>query len=182
MLKKILKLIIIIGFCAGVYFGFNITGEKRAPEIEKKEIEKKIFGNFQTRSAQITGFYTYGRSLNIDGKIANIDEDNFESIRLVISDGKNYQKMYRMDAEFKDEELYFSSDQEINHTIIIDELKNGEYYLFLRIKLNNSVDPRYYSFEKISECEDIEYYTLTKEEVNRKAEVCFKKKTKYGKK
>lgn len=176
MFKKILKLIIILGFCVGVYLGFHITAEKQKPEIEQKEIEEKIFGNFQTRQAQITEFYTYGKSLNVNGKISNIEEDNFESVRLVISDGKNYQKMYKMNIEFKEEELYFSSDTEINHTILIDDLKNGEYYIFLRVKLNNSVDPKYYSFEKMSACEDIDYYTITKENINRKAYISFKEK------
>ena len=81
-----------------------------------------------------------------------------------------------MNTENKEDELYFYSDKEINNTIIIDELKNEEYYIFLRVKLNNSVDPRYYSFKNISDYENITYYTITKDSKNRKAEIAFKQK------
>ena len=182
MIKRVLKLIIFLGFFIGVCFGFTLTAERKRPEIEQKEIEEKIFGNFQARAAQVTEFYTYGKSLNVNAKISNIDKDNFESVRLVISDGKGYQKMYKMNTEFKKDELFFYSDIEINNTIIIDDLQNQEYYIFLRIKLNNSVDPKYYSLENVSECENIEYYTITKDETNRKAKVSFNKKTNKEKK
>ena len=180
-MKKLLKLIIIIGFFIGVCWGFNLSFRKEDPEAKQREIDENIFGKFQTRTAEITEFYTYGKSLNISGKISNIGKDNFESVRLVISDGQAYQKMYKMNAEIKQEELYFYSDQEINNTIILDKLENGEYYVFLRIKLNNSVEPRYYSFASISEYQEIEYYTLTKDGTNRKANVNFKQK-KYNEK
>ena len=151
--------------------------KKKIPEVAQKEIDERIFGLFQTRCAQVTEFYTYGKSLNINAKITNIEKDNFESVRLVISDGKSFQKMYKMNTEFKDEELCFYSDIEINNTIILDDLKSGDYYVFLRIKLNNNVEPKYYSLENVSKCDDIEYYTVTKEKSNRKVEVNFKKKT-----
>lgn len=176
MIKKWLKLIILVGFFIGIYLGIQINSQKNNPKEEQNLIEEKIFGEFQSRSAEITEFYTYGKSLNVHGKISNIDEDNFESVRLVISNGKNYQKMYKMNTEFKDEELYFSSDQEINNTIIIDELEIGKYYIFLRVKLNNSVDAKYYSFKKASDYENIVYYTVTKEGKNKKAQINFEKK------
>lgn len=177
MMKRILKLIIIFGFVIGIFFGFNLTTKKSSPEEIQKKIDENIFGKFQTRAAEVTEFYTYGKSLNISAKITNIEKDNFESVRLVISDGKDYQKMYKMNTEFKEDELYFYSDQEINNTIVIDELGNEKYYIFLRIKLNNSVEPRYYSLENTSEYKDIEYYTVTKDESNKKADISFDKKT-----
>ena len=176
MITKIIKVIILICIGIGVYHGIHLTYEKQEPEIEQKKIDQKIFEVLQTRCAEITEFYTYGRSFNVSGRISNISKDNFESIRLVISDGQEYEKMYKMNTEFKENELFFHSDQEINNTIIIDELKNGEYYIFLRVKLNNSVDPRYYSFKNISDYENITYYTISKDSKNRKVEIAFKQK------
>ena len=176
MVKKVLKLIIIICICIGIYYGIGLTYKRQKPELEQKEIDQKIFSIFQTRCAEITEFYTYGKSLNVSGILTEISKDNFESVRLVISDGQEYEKMYKMNSEFKDNALHFHSDQEINNTIIIDELKNKEYYIYLRIKLNNDVDPRYYSFKNISEYPEISYYTITKDSLNRKAEISFKEK------
>lgn len=176
MVKKVLKVIIIICICIGIYYGIGLTYKRQKPELEQKEIDQKIFSIFQTRSAEITEFYTYGKSFNVSGKLTDIKKDNFESVRLVISDGQEYEKMYKMNSEFKDNTLYFRSDQEINNTIIIDELENKEYYIYLRIKLNNDIDPRYYSFKNISEYPDITYYTVTQNTSNRKAEISFKEK------
>lgn len=176
MVKKVLKLIIIICICIGIYYGIGLTYKRQKPELEQKEIDQKIFSIFQTRSAEITEFYTYGKSLNVSGILTEISKDNFESVRLVISDGQEYEKMYKMNSEFKDNVLHFHSDQEINNTIIIDNLENKEYYIYLRVKLNNDVDPRYYSFKNISEYPEIGYYTVTKDNINRKAEISFKEK------
>lgn len=177
MIKKVLKIFVLICIIIGVVLGVNLTIEKTKPEFAQKEIDEKLFGAFETRTAEVTAFYTYGKSLNVEGKISNISEDNFESIRLVISDGQEYEKQYKLDSEFEEKNLIFSSDDEINRKIVLDELENKEYYVYLRIKLNNSNEPRYYSFSNISEYEDIEYYTVTKEGKNRKAEIKFKTKT-----
>jgi hypothetical protein len=81
-----------------------------------------------------------------------------------------------MTTEFKGNEIYFYSDQEINNNIVIDDLTGEEYYLFLRIKLNNDVNPKYYPLENASENKNIEYYTMTKDFINKKAEIRFRKK------
>ena len=93
MIKKIIKIIILICIGIGVYFGIHLTYQKQEPELKQKKIDQKIFENFQARCAEITEFYTYGKSFNISGKLSNINKDNFESIRLVISDGQEYEKM-----------------------------------------------------------------------------------------
>ncbi len=59
---------------------------------------------------------------------------------------------------------------------MIDKLENKEYYILLRLKLNNSIDPRYYSLVNISEYPNIEYYTVSKDGKNRKASISFNKK------
>ena len=43
----------------------------------------------------------------------------------------------------------------------------------LRLKLNNSIEPRYYSFSNNSKLDNINYYTVTKDGKNRKAEIGF---------
>lgn len=176
MIRKLLKILVLICVIIGIVLGIKLTIKKVNPEISKKEIEEKVFGAFQTRTAEITEFYTYGKSLNVSGKISNINKDNFESARLVISDGQEYEKQYKLGTKFEEKELYFFSEEDINRKIVLDELENKEYYVYLRIKLNNSNEPRFYSFSNISEYKDIEYYTVTKEGKNRKAEISFKEK------
>ena len=181
MIKKVFKIFVLICVCIGVYFGIHLTWQKEEPEIKQKSIDKKIFEMFQTRTADVTSFYTYGRSFCVSGKLTNIQKDNFESARLIISDGEEYENVCKLNTEFKDNNLIFHSDNEINNNIIIDSLKNGEYFIYLRIKLNNSVDPKYYSLKNNSDYENINYYTMTKDGKNRKAEIAFNSK-KYNEK
>ncbi len=176
MMKKIFKLVILIMAAIGIVFGVWFTIKKQFPESSKKEIETKIFSMIQTKTADATVFYTYGRALNLEGEIENVNKDNFESAKLFITDGKSFEKEYTLDYEFEETTLKFTCDTEMNTGIIIDELENSEYYVLLRLKLNNSVEPRYYSFSNSSKGKTINYYTVTKDGKNRYAKISFNDK------
>lgn len=172
MLKNLFKIVVLILLIIGIICGIGITIKKRVPQNVKKGVEPKIFEMIQTKTAEATQIYTYGRSFNVNGKISNISKDNFESAKLVITDGLDYEQNYNLDYEFEENNLKFSSKL-INAEVVIDELENSEYYILLRLKLNNSIEPRYYSFTNSSEDNYIEYYTITKNGANRKASISF---------
>ncbi len=182
MLNKIFKSVVLILMIVGIILGISITIKKKIPEREKKELESKILNMIQEKSANITKFYTYGRAFNINGKISNIKKDNFEGAKLVITDGADYENVYNVNYSFEENDLLFSSDVEINSGIIIDELQTSEYYILLRLKLNNSAEPKYYSFTNSSEYSDIDYYTITDEGLNKKFKIEFLEKDYNGSK
>lgn len=173
MLKKLLKIGCLVLIIIGVIYGIRLTIKKQIPDISKKEIEQKIFNMIQAKTANITSFYTYGRAFNIKGDISGISKDNFESVKLLVTDGIEYEKEYELKYELEDGVLTFVSSNEINSGLIIDNLTGEEYYVLLRLKLNNSNEPRFYSFSNNSKLEEIDYYTVTKEEKNRKVEIKF---------
>ena len=146
MINKVFKLVIIILVIIGICFGISITVKKQIPEMKKEESELNIINRVQTRLANVTEIYTYGRALNLSGEVNNISKDNFEGAKLVITDGGEYEEEYTLNYNLEDGKLKFSSDIEINSGIIIDNLENKEYYCLLRLKLNNSAEPKYYSF------------------------------------
>ena len=145
--------------------------------MTQKEIDTKIFDMVKGRTAEITEFYTYGRAFNIMGKVNNIQKDNFESVKLVVTDGLDYEEMYKLNYTFEENNLIFHSDNEINSGLIIDKLENKEYFLLLRVKVNNSSEAKFYTFKNVSNNEALEYYTVTQNEKNRKATICFLEKT-----
>lgn len=173
MLNRIFKLIVIILMIIGICLGVSITIKKELPKKRQEENMTNIINKIQVKSADIKEFYTYGRAFNIAGEINNINKDNFEGVKLVITDGGEYEKTYNLNFNLEDNKLEFSSDIEINSGIILDELENKDYYCMLRLKLNNSAEPKYYSFINSSGNENIEYYTVTKEGKNRKARIEF---------
>lgn len=177
MLKKLFRLAVLLMLFIGIGYGIIFTVKRNIPEISQKEIDTKIFSMIQTKTADATSFYTYGKSFNLKGEISNINKDNFESVKLVITNGNDYEKEYNLGYSFEESYLQFTSNEEINNGVVIDELTDSEYYILLRLKLNNSIEPRYYSFNNESNLKNIEYYTVTKDGKNKKAEIGFLKKT-----
>ena len=176
MLKRLFKMGCIVLIIIGVVWGVRLTIKRQVPDISKKEVEQKIFSMIQTKTANITSFYTYGRAFNLKGEISGVSKDNFESVKLLVTDGIEYEKEYELNYELNDSVLSFISSNEINSGLIIDELTGHEYYILLRLKLNNSIEPRYYSFSNNSELKNIDYYTVTKDGKNRKVEIGFASK------
>ena len=177
MLKKLFKMGCLVLIIIGVVYGIKLTIKRQVPDISKKEVEQKVFSMIQTKTATITSFYTYGRAFNLKGEIKGVSKDNFESVKLLITDGIEYEKEYELNYELNDSVLTFVSTNEINSGLIIDELTGEEYYILLRLKLNNSIDPRFYSFSNNSDLKNIDYYTVTKDGKNKKAEIGFVKRT-----
>ncbi len=176
MLKKVFKLGCLILIIIGVVYGVKLTIKRQMPDTTKREAEEKIFSMIQTKTANITSFYTYGKAFNLKGEIKGISKDNFENVKLLITDGIAYEKEYELKYELNDSILTFLSSNEINSGLIMDNLTGEEYYVLLRIKLNNSIEPKYYSFSNNSELKDIDYYTVTKDGENKKVEITFTKK------
>lgn len=173
-MKKVLKILIIIpliiALIIGIYYAFiNYYGD----DIGEKKVKKNVFSNLQQKRAELTEFFIYGTSLNVTGRVSGIEKQNVETVRLLLTDGMGYEKLYKMDYEFVDDMFIFTNSNEINTGIELDELEQRKYYLILRLKLNNSVNYRYYSLENKTQQSNLEYYTITKENSNNKVDVLF---------
>lgn len=177
MLKKLFRIIVLILMVIGIVYGVSISIHKKIPTKKQREAESNFLNKIQTKSASLTEFYTYGRSFNVRGIIKNVDKDNFENAKLVITDGLDYEDGYNLDVSFEENNLIFYSNKNINTGMILDKLENKEYYICIRLKLNNRIDAKYYSFENASEYGDeLNYYTVTKDGKNRLAKISFSKR------
>ena len=179
IIKKIFSLIFILLIIAGIILGIKVCIRENNVNIKRSEILKDAFADISDVELEINKLYTYGKGINLSGVAENINKDNFENVKLVVRDGNDYDKSYNLDYELDKEnkKLYFSTNNNMNTGIVIDELQDGEYFLFIRIKTNNSINPKYYSIKKSSDFFDgeIDYYTVTDENGNRKAEFNFDK-------
>lgn len=176
-MKQIWKWIIVIPIVIGIVVAGNITFKNQSFKLDEENKMQEIFAHLVTKPAEITKFYTYGTSLNIEGKINGITKDNFEGIKLLVTDGIKYKKYYKLiySIENENNEFMFSSGDTINDSINLEELPVGKYYIQIRVKTNNSKDYKYYSLSNISDYKKIEYYTLTREGKNNKVEINFSK-------
>ena len=87
MINKIFKTVILILMVIGIVLGVSITVKRFMPEKTRKQREENIFNMIQAKSVETTDFYVYGRAFNINGKIGNISKDNFEGVKLIVTDG-----------------------------------------------------------------------------------------------
>lgn len=170
VVKIIFLLLVMFGIASGVYISINKNNDK------KKIAEKldNVFGSLQLKTAEVTEFYTYGDTLNINGNLTNISKDNFENAKIILTDGEN-EEVCNIETTLEDNNLIFRTT-EINNAIELDKLEEGEYYVLLRLKLNNSANAKYYSFSNASNYPNIEYYTVTRNSENKKINIEFLEK------
>ena len=174
MLKKLSYVFILICFAIGLFFGVRIALLKNSFSFNTSNPRvDKIFQNVEKRTVIVTKLYTYGRSLGFEGKLSNIDKDNYENARLIVVNGKGFEQVTKLNANFEEGDLVLRTDK-INNTILVDNLENNEYYVYIRLKLNNSAEPRFYSLENGTAENEIDYYTITKDGTNRKMVASFK--------
>lgn len=174
MFKKLVTftmlILIVIGFGIGIYFSVFSKGETQ----EQKAKNEAIFGKLQTKQVEVEAFFTYGKCFNFSGKLAGVPKDNFESAKLYVTDGNGFEETFALEGEIEEGNLKLFTINQMNKGLILDDLRQGQYVVLVRIKMNNSVNPKYYSLSNHSEYPDIEYYTMTKEGKNNKVNIHFK--------
>ena len=177
-IKKIIKFVFVILILVGIYYGIKISVQNSNPEKSKEKVLSSAFENIQTIEVEANKIYTYGKGINISGIITNLSADNFENIKLVIRDGYEYEKTYSLNYSLdkKTNTLIFSTDNNMNKGIVIDDFKEGEYFFIIRIKTNNSIEPRYYTLKPAEELKNnlnIDYYTITDNNLNKNMKIAF---------
>lgn len=151
MKKKLifLLLLIISGFC--YYYFIYLNELKRVVEITEEE------------SFYVDKYNVFGTHLNIS---ACIDKKLEGNISLVL---KNTKEEILIDNELNIEEhktCFILSDKN-NEGINLDELKLGKFLLLVK------EDDKYYTLENNTDYENIEYYTITRNNSNNKINVDF---------
>ena len=178
MIRKVLKFLIIILMIIGIVLGVRIAIRRSFPDINLQKTEEKIISQIQNNNVELLECYTYGRSLNVKGRLQRVSKENIESVKIFLIDGLGYEKTFNLKYDVIDNNLIFESNLEMNNNIILDKLENGvEYYLLLRLKLNNNINPRYFSFDNVGNVPDINYYTVTSGGKNRLAKIGFTEKS-----
>ncbi len=166
-MKKILKFVLIIPILIGIIIGIIIAIKGNIPDNTEQKAFANMINKLQKKEAQISSIYIYGTSLNIEGTISGISKDNLEGAKLILTNGID-EKEYRLNTTVKDNVLTFKSSQ-INNMIQLENINEDLYYILLRLKLNNSSNYRFYTFEKTDK--NIEYNSFSNKENTYKIKV-----------
>ena len=68
MLKKGLSFLILVLVLVGFFYGIMLTVERRNPHKQLKKIEENVFSKLQRQMAEAENVFTYGKTININGK------------------------------------------------------------------------------------------------------------------
>lgn len=152
-MKKVFIFIvlIIIGIFAFFFYENNIEEERLTDLLETIEDEFII-----------DNYYIFGTHFSIEGCI----QKNLDSIELVLKNKEN-EKVLNSNIDYKENKTCFYISDKLNTGINLDELTIGEYLLF--IKENDT----YYTLKNNTSYEDLEYYTITKDNKNNKINIIF---------
>ena len=180
-MKKVLKIVFIIPIVIGIIVGIVIGIRGSLPDNTSKKALANVVQKIQNKEAKLTNMYIYGTSLNLEGEVSGVSKDNLEGAKLILTDGFD-EKEYKLETTVKDNVLRFKVEQ-INNTINLEKLMKEEYYILLRLKLNNSTNYKYYNLQNSLSESNMEYFTISKEGKNDKITITFcekeHKKEKY---
>lgn len=151
-MKKIMMFIIIV---IAVIFAYIF--------IKKEDLVYELLKDVEEDEFYITKYSIFGTHMNMEGCIdKTIDGDT----SLVL---KNKDEEIIIDSDFSKEnnKICFSLSDKNNDGLYLDDLKIGNYLLLVKI------DEKYYSVNNKTEYENLEYYTITKNNQNNKINILF---------
>lgn len=152
-MKKLIGIIIVLiimGF-AGYFVYVNYLMKKGIVPEEQK--------------VNISEYYIYGDHLNIKGNL-EIEDMTYQEIYLNLYDG---EKDNDIDIITNNDgnKIDFYLSEYINDGFYLDDLKMGNYHLFLKLVYENNEDEekpiiKYYSLSNNTEYKETTYYTMSK--------------------
>jgi len=150
MFKIFIILIIICAIAIGGYYFYN---SKNNQNNKPEEII------FEDLIASINELYIYGKHLNLSGTL-DIDAE-ISKIELVLLDTNQVE--YNLNFEQNSEYILFNASQLKNKGINLDELKHGQYIVYLKVTdINNNT--KNYKLTNKTPYDETEYFTLRNEE------------------
>lgn len=171
-MKKSLKIKLIVIFftilmCFLIYV--NIKQKNDDTSNSSKRISTIFSIVSKNKNAKITKYIVYGTHFGLEGKLdlPKISGISIDSTHIIIKNLQDEIIDLKCIYEYKDNSLSFSTIDKINEGLLLDNLSNNNYYIFLKVAFSNG-EEKVYSFENGSKYDDTTYYTLTKSKSNKK--------------
>lgn len=162
----------------------NNTSEKK--EFEVSETPKPVIKDFAALNdidtySNVSKYFTYGTTLCIEGTFSDEAFADISDISIILrqayteSDGSIVSDdLYEFAAYYKADSnvINYTSYEDINAGIPLENIKDGEYCLLLKVTyLTETV--KYISLMTDSVTEEICYYTITNNGINRRIDIGF---------
>lgn len=166
-MKKIIIILLVIFLACGGYILYNkLSEDKIVPLVPEEE------------NAEISEYFIYGTHLNLTGSLT-LDKLEYDNIDLVLyNKDLKLEKKETIDKKFTSVELNYEEDinkinfnlsTKINEGLYLDDIAEGNYYLFIRItnkvineKEEEEITYKYYRLDNKTTYDETKYYTISK--------------------
>ncbi|MBQ7140050.1 MAG: N-acetylmuramoyl-L-alanine amidase [Bacilli bacterium] len=163
-MKKIFTFLLLLGIGFIVYAYF----------FGEQENLYRVLSNTEKTEVSLNKYYIYGRHLNMEGTLET-NSKNVEDVKLLFKESKKDEIEYDIEYSIESGILNFKISNEINTGINLDKIKIGNYYVLLKVVYDEETT-KYYSINNNCEYDEIEYYTISKNDKTNKVLVEFDKK------
>ena len=163
------RIAILIGVILLIFIIYKILNSATQAVSSIAEISDTIE---QTNYGKVTRYIVYGTHLNIEGNIEIKEEtDNIKNAQIVAKDISGNEIIINTEYEYSNNLLSFSTLDQINTGLNLEELEVTDYYILLKIQFSN--ETKYYSLSNDTEYGNVDYYTLTRNKRNNKIYINF---------
>lgn len=161
--KKIIVLLVAILL---IFIIYNVITQKTSSIAKISNIIE------QTNYGKITRYIVYGTHLNIEGNIEIHEQSKIEKVQVVAKSISGNELIIDTEYDYSNNLLSFSTLDQINTGLNLEELDVTDYYILLKIQFLDN-DVKYYSLLNDTEYGNIDYYTLTRNGRNNKIHINF---------
>ena len=131
-----------------------------------------IIDVIENEEADVSTYIVYGTHLNLEGSL-DITNPEIENAQIVAKKESGEEVSVDTTYEYENGKLSFSTLDKINTGLDLESLDVDNYYMLLKITSSNG-QTKYYSLSNDTEyTEDIDYYTLTRNNSNNKIIISF---------
>ncbi len=133
---------------------------------------KNVFDEIENDEASLSEYIVYGTHLNLKGSI-NLSNENIKNITLCLNTkGTDNAKEVKLNYNKTASGIEFYTSDLINEGIDLEDLKIDMYYIFVKVEYLDGTN-KLYSIKNNTEYDDIEYYSITKNNKNNKMNIKF---------
>ena len=146
------------------YLGYTLIFKDNHKAIFLETIERNNYAN-------IDYYAIYGIHMNLKGSFTL--EEDVNDLALVLKN-ENEEITIPWALEQDNQNYTFTTSEYINEGIVLENIPIGEYYLLIKTigtDENNEEVIKYYSLQNQTTYNDLEYYTLTKDNKNNKIDI-----------
>ena len=161
--KKIIVLLVAILL---IFIIYNVIIQKTSSIAKISNIIE------ETNYGKITRYIVYGTHLNIEGNIEIHEQSKIEKVQVVAKSISGNELIIDTEYDYSNNLLSFSTLDQINTGLNLEELNVTDYYILLKIQFLDN-DVKYYSLLNDTEYGNIDYYTLTRNGRNNKIHINF---------